>query len=86
MVELIDALGNAFAAQIYHTMEQEVDIQGALRGGDLKVITDWLKEKIHRHGMVKKSRQLLKDITGEDFNPQYYIDYLTDKFTEIYGL
>ncbi len=80
------ALGNAFAAQIYHTMEQELDIQGTLRSGDLKPITAWLKEKIHRHGMVKKSRELLKEITGEDFNPQYYIDYLTDKFTEVYGL
>ena len=80
------ALGNAFAAQIYHTMEQELDIQGTLRSGDLKPITHWLRDKIHRHGMVKKSRELLKEITGEDFNPQYYIDYLTDKFTEVYGL
>ncbi len=80
------ALGNAFAAQIYHTMEQEIDIDGALRAGDLKIITDWLKEKIHRFGQVKKSRQLLKDVTGEDFNPQYYIDYLTEKFTEVYDL
>ena len=80
------ALGNAFAAQIYHTMEQELDIQGTLRSGDLKPITNWLKDKIHRFGAVKKSRQLLKEITGEDFDPQYYIDYLTEKFTEIYQL
>ena len=80
------ALGNAFAAQIYHTMEQELDVDGILRGGDLAPIRQWLKDKIHRHGQVKKSRQLLKEITGEDFNPQYYIDYLTDKFTEVYGL
>ena len=37
-------------------------------------------------GVVKKSRQLLKEATGEDFNPQYYIDYLTEKFTKLYGL
>jgi carboxypeptidase Taq len=79
------ALGNAFAAQIYHTMEQELKIEDALRAGDLKVITDWLKEKIHRHGMVKKSRQLLQEITGEDFNPQYYIDYLKEKYESLYA-
>lgn len=80
------ALGNAFAAQIYHAMEQELDIEDCLRSGDLSPITGWLKEKIHCFGMVKKSRQLLKDVTGEDFNPQYYIDYLTRKFTNVYEL
>ena len=24
--------------------------------------------------------------TGEDFNPQYYIDYLKDKYTKLYDL
>lgn len=80
------ALGNAFAAQIYHTMEQDLSIEEILRSGDLQPIRDWLREKIHRFGQVKKSRELLKDVTGEEFNPQYYIDYLTRKFTELYGL
>lgn len=80
------ALGNAFAAQIYHTMEQDLDIEEILRSGDLAPIRSWLREKIHRFGQVKKSRQLLRDVTGEDFNPQYYIDYLTKKFTAVYEL
>lgn len=80
------ALGNAFAAQIYHAMEQELSVEDCLRGGDLKPVCRWLKEKIHRFGQVKKTRQLLKDVTGEDFNPQYYIDYLTEKFSGLYGL
>lgn len=80
------ALGNAFAAQLYHTMAQEVDVETCLRAGDLAPIRSWLKDKVHRFGRVKKSREILKDVTGEDFNPQYYIDYLTKKFTEIYGL
>jgi carboxypeptidase Taq len=80
------ALGNAFAAQIYHVMEQEIDVDKILRSGDLTPITNWLKEKVHRFGEMRKTKQLLRDITGEDFNPRYYIDYLTKKFTEIYEL
>lgn len=80
------ALGNAFAAQIYHAMEQEIDVDGALRSGDLTPVTDWLKEKVHRFGGMRRTKQLLRDISGEDFNPRYYIDYLTKKFTEIYEL
>lgn len=80
------ALGNAFAAQIYHAMKQELAVEECLRSGDLAPIRDWLKEKIHRFGQVKKTRQLLQEVTGEDFNPQYYIDYLIGKFTKLYGL
>ena len=80
------ALGNAFAAQIGHALKKDVAVEECLRNGDLKPIREWLKEKIHRFGQVKKSRQLLKEATGEDFNPQYYIDYLTEKFTKLYGL
>ncbi len=61
-------------------------MEECLRSGDLAPIRDWLKEKIHRFGQVKKTRQLLQEVTGEDFNPQYYIDYLIGKFTKLYGL
>lgn len=67
-------------------MEQEIDVDKILRSGDLTPITNWLKEKVHRFGEMRKTKQLLRDITGEDFNPRYYIDYLTKKFTEIYEL
>jgi len=80
------ALGSAFAAQLYHAMAQELDIEAALRAGDLEPIRTWLREKVHRFGRTKKSRDILKEATGEDFNPQYYIDYLTEKFTELYEL
>ena len=29
---------------------------------------------------------MLKDVTGEDFNPQYYIDYLVEKYGRLYGV
>ncbi len=80
------ALGNAFAAQIYHAMGREVDIDGCLRQGDLGPVRGWLKEKIHRFGRVKPAKELLREATGEDFNPSYYIDYLTGKFRSLYRL
>ena len=80
------ALGNAFAAQIYRAMDRQIDIDGSLRRSDLAPVRAWLKEKIHRFGRVKPTAELLRDATGEDFNPQYYIDYLTEKFTGLYDL
>lgn len=80
------ALGNAFAAQIYHAMNKELDVESCLRNGDLGAIRDYLREHIHRFGKVRTSRQLLKDMTGEDFNPNYYIAYLKEKYGKLYQI
>ncbi len=80
------ALGNAFAAQIYRAMDREIDVESCLRRGEISRITEWLKEKVHRFGRVKPAQELLREATGEEFNPRYYIDYLTEKFTGLYGL
>lgn len=74
------ALGNAFGAQLYHKMKQEMDFDGLLREGRADVIREYLREHIHQYGKLKTSRQLLKDATGEDFNPSYYVEYLTERY------
>ena len=74
------ALGNAFGAQLYHRMKQEMDFDGLLRDGRADVNREYLREHIHQYGKLKTSRQLLKDATGEDFNPAYYVEYLTERY------
>lgn len=74
------ALGSAFGAQIYHTMKQEMDVEQLLREGKLEEIRKYLRDRIHQYGKLKNSRQILKDVTGEDFNPKYYIEYLREKY------
>ena len=80
------ALGSAFGAQLYAYMKKEMDFEGLLEKGDMGRIREFLRENIHRYGKLKTSRQILKDVTGEDFDPQYYIDYLTDKYGKLYGI
>lgn len=74
------ALGNAFGAQLYHKMKQEMDFDELLREGRADAIREYLREHIHQYGKLKTSRQLLKDATGEDFNPAYYVEYLTERY------
>ncbi len=78
------ALGSAFAAQIYYHMRENMDFDGLLARGELGVIREYLRENIHQYGRLKTSRQILKDTTGEDFNPLYYIRYLKEKYGKIY--
>lgn len=80
------ALGNAFGAQIYAAMKKQLDVDDLLRKGGIGKITEFLREHIHKYGKMRSSRQLLKDATGEDFNPQYYIDYLIEKYSRLYEI
>ena len=80
------ALGSAFAAQMYFHMRKQMDFEGLLKAGKISVIREYLREQIHRYGKVRTSRQLLKDMTGEDFNPNYYIAYLKEKYGKLYQI
>ena len=80
------ALGSAFGAQLYYHMKKEMDINGLLENGEIGVIREYLREYIHRFGKRKTSRDILKDITGEDFNPRYYVRYLKEKYSQLYDL
>jgi carboxypeptidase Taq len=80
------ALGSAYAAQIYHAMQKDLDITKILQGGTTKEINEWLKEKIHQYGRSVYPKDVVKMATGEDFNPDYYVRYLTDKYSKIYNI
>lgn len=80
------ALGSAFAAQMYAYMRWHMDFDGLLENGKLDVIREFLRCHIHRFGKVRTSRELLKSMTGEDFNPRYYIDYLKEKYGALYQI
>lgn len=80
------ALGSAYAAQIYNTMKKELNVKEILTKGDLFKIREWLGEKIHRYGKLKETPEIIKEVTGEELNPKYYIEYLKEKYSKIYGI
>ena len=61
-------------------MKKVMDFDGLLREGNIGVIREYLRSSIHQYGKLKTSRQILKDVTGEDFNPDYYIEYLRERY------
>ncbi len=78
------ALGSAVAAQIYYYLEKTMNFEEALEKGDLATIKDFLGEHIHQYGKTRTTNEVLKAMTGEEFNPDYYITYLKDKYTKLY--
>jgi len=73
------ALGNLYGAQILHYMKKDLDFDGLLRKGDLAPILNWLKEKDFAYDYLDPKDWIMK-VTGEKMNPQYFIDYLKEKF------
>ena len=67
-------------------LEEGMDWNALLRAGNLAPIRAWLKDRIWQYGRSKKPRQLIQEACGEPFSPRHYANYLTDKFTALYGL
>lgn len=80
------ALGSAIAAQIMHTMRQQIDVDRLLENSRYDEIMAWLKKNVHHYGALYDADEILRRSTGEPFNPSYYLDYLTDKYTKLYNL
>jgi carboxypeptidase Taq len=80
------ALGSAYAAQIYHAMNKDLNIEKTIQSGTLKDIAQWLSTHVHQYGASKDPKTILKLATGEDFNPNYYVDYLIEKYSKLYEI
>lgn len=80
------ALGTAYSAQIMASLRKAVDVDRCCERGEFAEVRDWLTEKIYRHGMLLSAEQLIENACGEAFDPSYYTDYLTEKFTGLYRL
>ena len=80
------ALGNAYGAQILRTMEREIDVWESVRRGDLSCVLNWLRENVFNRASLMDPDAWIRAITGEALNPDYYLDYLEDKYTKLYQI
>ena len=80
------ALGSGYAAQFVHAMSKDINIDEALANDQFSKLKDWLREHIHQYGGLYSPLEQIKIATGEDFDPQYYVDYLVNKYTKLYNL
>ena len=80
------ALGSAYGVQMLSAMKQTVDVDAAAAAGDLRPITAWLGERIHQYGRLLKPADLLRNAIGTEFDPNCYVQYLTDKYKGLYRL
>ncbi|WP_445493062.1 carboxypeptidase M32 [Niallia sp. 03133] len=81
------ALGYMYAAQLKNTLLKDIpEFDELLEKGELTLIKEWLNEKIHQYGKAKKPLEILNDVTGEGLNPNYLVEYLSNKYSDVYKL
>ncbi|MEG1757090.1 MAG: carboxypeptidase M32 [Oscillospiraceae bacterium] len=80
------SIGSAYAAQLYEVMKRDIDVEALVADGELAPVCEWLRERIWRFGKLYKPSEMIERACKEPFSPKYYADYLTKKYSEIYGL
>lgn len=76
-----------YSGQIAGIMDRELGgITERISIDNLKLIHQWLKENIHRHGSVYTPEELINNISGEKIDSSYYIDYLRKKYNKLYKI
>lgn len=80
------SLGSMYAAQFFAKAQQEVSgLDQSITEGNLQPMLQWLREKIHNKGRNLTSRQVCEMVTGEPLNSNYFMQYATKKYGDIYG-
>ena len=81
------ALGNLYGAQMLHKMKKDYkNFYEDLRIGDFSKVHSWLNGNVHKYGALYTPSELIKNITGEELNSKYFLEYLNDKYSKIYNL
>ena len=82
----IYALGNFYSAQMAEKMRGEISIADCIATGDFALVNMWNKLRVWKHGGLYDSKHIMERIVKTPFSTEPYINYLTNKYTEIYNL
>jgi len=80
-------LGNLYSAQIYYDLlKKNSQIHSEIKNGQYNNLISYLKQNIYQYGKIYRSDDLIKKITGESLNPEYFTAYLIEKYFQIYNI
>ncbi len=79
-------IGNVMAGQLFRTATEDHGVRDGLAAADYTPLREWMTEHVHRHGRRYSRDHLLRMATGRSLDPTDYIEHLTRKYSDIYGL
>ncbi len=80
-------LGNVYAGCLWKALRADLpDLDDALAMGRTAPATDWLREKLQRHGGLFDPRETIRQASGFEPSEGPLLDYLEEKFARLYAL
>jgi carboxypeptidase Taq len=80
-------VGSVLAAQLDATMRDELgDVDELIRNGEFGPIHEWMTKSIHRHGQRYQTDELIERATGEPLTAEYFVEYVKEKYSDLYDL
>ncbi|MBF9031470.1 carboxypeptidase M32 [Rhodobacterales bacterium HKCCE3408] len=81
------SLGNVYAGCLHAALRADLpDLDDHLAQGDPSPATEWLADRVQRHGSVPEPRAVIEQATGAPVSEAPLLDYLEAKFGALYGL
>jgi carboxypeptidase Taq len=79
-------LGNILSAQFYQAaLKAHSKIPEEIEKGEFSTLRGWLTENIYQYGSKYTAAEIVKKATGTALTIEPYIEYLTQKYTELYS-
>ncbi|MGD9580662.1 MAG: hypothetical protein AB7V50_04765 [Vampirovibrionia bacterium] len=80
-------IGNMVAAQLFDEIHKSIpEIDKEIEKGNLKPVLNWLTENVNKNGGRESYKDLLNRLTNKNLQPDIYIDYLKEKYSEIFNI
>ena len=80
-------IGNVLGAQLYAAALHAVpDIPSHISQGNYGQLLNWICTEVYQHGRCFNPNELVRQATGAPLNAEPYLNYLREKFNELYGL
>ena len=80
-------LGNVISAQLWNAFGRANPQRDAeIARGEFAPLLTWLRTNVHRFGRKYKPQELVERITGSRIDPEPYLQYLENKYRQIYAI
>jgi carboxypeptidase Taq len=81
------SIGTLYAASLFKKANEDLgDLNEDFRAGDTSRLLGWLQEKVYSQGYRYSAKELQEKVTGRPLSAQPFLDYIDEKYSEVYGL
>ena len=78
------AIGNAYNAMYLKEFKKEYDFDELVSKGDFKTINSWLKEHVFKEANHLDPKDWIKHVTNKSLSAKDFLEYLNEKYKDIY--